>query len=475
MRKYIERISLLTLDVTALYLSIFAAYYTRASLDIFLPPFKLNLASFLSLWWIPTIFITFLFYEQVYTRRLPFWNDVKILFKTVTISVAVIMMIVTLGKFSSRISRTTIIFLWCYAVVLFPLLRLIGKKMLHELGLSIENVIIIGAGDIGIETARAIEKHNYIGYRVLGFFDDAPNKIKRYRLVGRTKVKIFGKIKYFKKFINLLNISTVVIAIPSLPQKDLARLTNEIQKYVKTVLFVPDMKGIGILNTEVYPLFSEEFFLFKINNNLKSLLSRAIKKTFDIVVGTLMLPFLLPVIGIIGLAIKLTSKGPIFYTQPRVGRNDTPFRIIKFRSMYRDSQQRLAKLLENNEDVRNEWQANFKLKNDPRITRVGKFLRATSLDELPQIFNVIKGDMSLVGPRPVLQKEIDLYYKDYSDYYYLVRPGISGIWQVSGRSDTDYDKRVRLDTWYVLNWSVWLDVVILFKTVRVVLKREGAY
>jgi undecaprenyl-phosphate galactose phosphotransferase len=411
----------------------------------------------------------------VYNKRQPFWNDVRTLLKTITMSVIFIMAIVVLGKYSSQISRVTIVFLWIYAILFFPLLRIIGKRLFHKLGFSIENVIIIGAGEIGAETANILDKNNYIGYRILGFFDDDSRKKKRFLRVGKRKVKIFGGIRHFKKFVNLLNISTVVIAIPSLPPEELSRLTNEIQRYVKTILFVPDLKGIGILNTEVYHLFSEEFFLFKINNNLKSFSSAIIKRTFDLVVGMLMLPFLLPIIGVLGILIKITSPGPVFYTQPRIGRKGKPFHIIKFRSMFRDADQRLTHLLENDAKVRQEWDLNYKLKNDPRITGIGKFLRNTSLDELPQIFNVIKGEMSLVGPRPVLQDEIDQYYKDYSEYYYLVRPGITGIWQVSGRSNTNYEIRVRLDTWYVLNWSVWLDTVVLCKTIKVVLNREGAY
>ena len=143
--------------------------------------------------------------------------------------------------------------------------------------------------------------------------------------------------------------------------------------------------------------------------------------------------------------------------------------------MYEDAKERLEKLLKEDEQAKREWETNFKLKNDPRVTRIGKFLRKTSLDELPQIFNVLKGDMSLVGPRPVIREEIEKYYGDFAQYYYMVKPGITGLWQVSGRSDTDYDKRVRLDTWYVLNWSLWLDLVILIKTVEAVLKGKGAY
>ncbi|EJL6409364.1 sugar transferase, partial [Vibrio cholerae] len=124
--------------------------------------------------------------------------------------------------------------------------------------------------------------------------------------------------------------------------------------------------------------------------------------------------------------------------------------------------------------AREEWQREFKLKNDPRVTEIGKLLRRTSLDELPQLWNVFKGDMSLVGPRPIIDDEL-LRYKDDADYYLLAKPGMSGLWQVSGRSDTDYDTRVYLDSWYVKNWSLWYDIVILFKTITVVLKKEGAY
>jgi Undecaprenyl-phosphate galactose phosphotransferase WbaP len=470
-----NKILLFLSDIFTLYLSIFCAYYTRKYFSGIFSPLQIEREQFLALWWIPGIFVMFLLYEGLYTRRRPFWDEVKELIKTASISMIFIISIITFGKLSDRVSRPMIVFLWGYALIFFPLSRLITKKILYSLNLWMENVIIIGADPMGLEAARGLDNHNYIGYRVLGFFDDDPRKIRRYVKVGKKKIKVFGKVKYFKKFVSLLNITTVVIALPSLPQNELARLTNEIQQYVKTVLFVPDLRGISILNTEIYHLFNEEYFLFKIKNNLKSPLSRAIKKIFDIVVGFLMLPLLLPVIAVIALLIKLDSKGPIFYTQPRVGQNRRMFKICKFRSMYNNAQERLKNLLATDEHIRNEWEANFKLKDDPRITKIGKFLRKTSLDELPQIFNVLKGDMSLVGPRPVLQEEIDLYYKTFSQHYYLVRPGITGIWQVSGRSDINYDRRVRLDTWYVLNWSVWLDTVILFKTIKVVTKREGAY
>jgi undecaprenyl-phosphate galactose phosphotransferase len=181
------------------------------------------------------------------------------------------------------------------------------------------------------------------------------------------------------------------------------------------------------------------------------------------------------VIGVLAIMIKRESSGPVFFAHNRIGKNGKIIPTLKFRSMYSDAQERLEELLSSDEAIRKEWETNFKLKDDPRVTKIGAVLRKTSLDELPQIFNVLKGEMSFVGPRPVIQKEIEQYYKEDAKYYYQVKPGITGLWQVSGRSDTDYDFRVNMDKWYVKNWSMWLDIVILFKTVKVVLFREGAY
>jgi undecaprenyl-phosphate galactose phosphotransferase len=142
--------------------------------------------------------------------------------------------------------------------------------------------------------------------------------------------------------------------------------------------------------------------------------------------------------------------------------------------MHRDADERLRDILENDASAREQWQEKFKLTSDPRITRIGRFLRSTSLDELPQIFNVINGTMSLVGPRPVTTKEIELYYKEHANLCFCVLPGITGLWQVSGRSNTSYEYRIVLDSWYVRNWNLWLDIVILIKTIGVVVKREGA-
>ena len=466
------------IDALAFYSSLVLAFYTRASLNTVFPGlivFDISLQRFLKIWWLPVIVMSFIAYEKLYNKKLPFWDETKELLKAVSIATITILALITLGRMTNQISRLTVLFLWGYGLFLFPVFRLIGKRILSKLGLWKENVIIIGAGTAGIEAAKGILSEHFLGYNLIGFLDDADDKIGTEIEINGKPYKVFGKTKNYTKFVNLLNISTIIIALPSLPVDKLAELTNNIQKYTKNILLIPDVKGIALTNTELYHLFVQQLFLLKINNNLKSPYNRFIKKTFDMAVSVLFLPVLLPLIGVLGLLIKLDSPGPVFYRHMRIGRGGKPFGVYKFRSMYRDSGERLATILRSDPLAREEWELRFKLKNDPRITRMGRLLRQTSLDELPQIFNVLKSEMSLVGPRPVIEKEIITYYKECADYYHMVRPGITGLWQVSGRNDVGYDNRVRLDMWYVLNWSLWLDILMLFKTIRVVLKREGAY
>jgi len=469
---------LLFIDAMAFYGSLVIAYYTRTYLNAVFPgliAFHFSLLHFLKIWWMPAIVMSFIAYERLYNKKIPFWDETRELLKAVSIATITMLALITLGRMTDQISRLTVLFLWGYGLFLFPLFRLIGKSILYKLGLWKENVIIIGAGTAGIEAAKGIHSELFLGYNLIGFLDDADDKIGTEIELDGKPYKVFGKTKHFTKFVNLLNISTVIIALPTLPVDKLAELTNNIQKHAKNILLIPDVKGIALTNTELYHLFVQQLFLLKINNNLKSPFNRFVKRTFDLAVSALFLPLLLPLIGVLGLLIKLDSPGPVFYRHTRIGRGGKPFGVYKFRSMYRDSGERLTTILRSDPLARREWESCFKLKNDPRITRMGRFLRKTSLDELPQIFNVLKGEMSLVGPRPVLEEEIINYYKECADYYHMVRPGITGLWQVSGRNDVGYDNRVRLDMWYVLNWSLWLDVLMLFKTIRVVLKREGAY
>ena len=200
------------------------------------------------------------------------------------------------------------------------------------------------------------------------------------------------------------------------------------------------------------------------------------KQVFDKVFSFTACVFFFPVALAIALAIKIEDGGPVFYLHERVGLGGKLFKLIKFRTMCPNADRLLEEILRDNPHLRSEWERNFKLKDDPRVTRVGRFLRKTSLDELPQFINVLKGDMSVVGPRPVVPEELEKYYGDKAEYYISVKPGITGYWQVEARSDVcDYRERVEMDVWYVKNMSFWLDMKIIAKTVWVMLTGKGAY
>lgn len=198
------------------------------------------------------------------------------------------------------------------------------------------------------------------------------------------------------------------------------------------------------------------------------------KRILDLTLIIISLPVVLPLCIIIGIFVKLTSPGPALYGHVRVGRNGQTLKCWKFRSMYRDADKQLDKILSQNPEMRRQWEKERKFINDPRVTKFGKFLRKTSLDELPQLWNIFLGEMSFVGPRPVTEGEL-VKYGDSADYILSVTPGLSGMWQTSGRSDTEYEERITLDTYYIQNWSIWLDIWIIIKTIRVVIKGKGAY
>ena len=213
---------------------------------------------------------------------------------------------------------------------------------------------------------------------------------------------------------------------------------------------------------ESNPLFKKNFY------------ESFLKRVFDFCLGLLLLPIILPILALLMIAVKISSSGPAIYKSDRMGRDGKKFKIYKIRTMWSDASERLQSLLNSNPQLRSEWEKDQKLKSDPRITPIGKILRTLSLDELPQIFNILKGEMSFVGPRPIVESEIIKYGPHFKDYK-QVRPGLTGLWQVSGRNDVMYAQRIKLDSHYARSISLILDTKIFLKTLLVVLFRKGAY
>lgn len=473
MHKTFFTITIIITDLTVFLLSLFIAVEIRTLLgDVtgFIPQMQLEFKDFLELYWMPMMYIFFLTTHHLYRKRLPLSDEIREIIKVAFISLVVIFAIVSLGKIIHQVSRLTLMIHLVLLILIHPPARYWVKRILYKLKIGTENIIILGAGQAGEAVLRELDNEKNFGYRPVGFLDDTIKSDKT-----ESAMPVIGSLNEYANIQKKFRIQTAVIAIPSLERSELSALVARVQKYTKRVLIVPDMSGVALLNAELYHLFAEQLFLIKIRNNLQSFKSRAVKRTFDLVMSVLMAPFLLPAMLVLAVLIKLDSKGPVFYRQRRIGRNGHEVKVIKFRSMFTDADERLKTIIETDVEAKREWEQFYKLKNDPRITKIGNFLRKTSLDELPQLFNVFTGSMSLVGPRPVLQKEIDQYYKDEAQNYYLVRPGITGLWQVSGRNNMDYEQRVMLDSWYVLNWSLWFDLIILFKTIKVVIRQEGAY
>ncbi|MET0383724.1 MAG: sugar transferase [Burkholderiaceae bacterium] len=204
-------------------------------------------------------------------------------------------------------------------------------------------------------------------------------------------------------------------------------------------------------------------------------LGHALKRAFDLASVVVILALFGWIMLITAVAVRFSSGSQVIFGHTRVGRGGRLFKCYKFRSMVADSDLVLRELLETDVDARRQWERDFKLKDDPRVTRVGRFIRKTSLDELPQLWNVVKGEMSIVGPRPVVQDEFDRYYRNAREHYLSVPPGLTGLWQVSGRNDLDYEQRVQLDKSYVENWNVFSDFLIVMRTVKVMVVRRGAY
>jgi undecaprenyl-phosphate galactose phosphotransferase len=472
--RFLQLCFLLFIDLCAFYLSLFIAWVTRdAVFPLFfsqLPFFHFSYMHFVWFWWMPGIFLFFLFFEGLYDNNLPFWDETRYLVKSISLASITLMAIVTLGKMSDVVSRIVLISVWMISVFVFPVFRLWGKKLLYKTGIWKERVLILGAGNCGRLVLQGLQRETHMGYEVVGFLDDDEKKIGT-TLWGK---KVFGRIDDYLKFTLQMNVRTAIISMPSISSERLSSITAKVQNTLTHTMVIPDLKGIALLNTDLAHLFNEELFLMNIKNNLKSPSNRLMKTLFDYVMGVLFLPLLLPVLEIICAFIRIESRGPAMYAHERIGKNGRIFKCYKFRTMQRDAEEKLKELLEASEEIRTEWKSTWKLKDDPRITRAGRFLRKTSLDELPQILNVLKGEMSIVGPRPYLPRERDSIQENIQ-VICSAKPGITGLWQVSGRSDTGYRHRVKLDAWYVMNWSLWFDIAIIFKTIRVVLKGQGAY
>ena len=419
--------------------------------------------------WIPLVFIAFLAISQTYTKMRPIIAMVQQIFYAVLYALITCILILYFMQASMLASRLYVVLFGFLALFNIYIGRYILLKLLKKMNWLTKPVILIGAGKTAELALSFFDGDLGYRYRVVGLLDDAPiSKILPQKFL------LLGQVQNAVDIIRDSGVKTVIITAPGMDGTRMERLVAKIQPLVRDILFVPDLMMLPLGHVGVEPFYTEKVFMLSIRNNLARRRNRLAKRIFDLILTIIGGILISPILLILAVVVGADNKGRIIFAHRRVGRKGKPFPCYKFQTMVPNAQERLEEYLAKNPEARKEWEESFKLTNDPRVTKLGAFLRKTSLDELPQLWNVLMGDMSLVGPRPIVAKEVKFYGENIEEYY-MVPPGITGMWQVNGRSDTTYEERVGMDTWYVRNWSVWIDLVYLFKTVKAVFTGKGAY
>lgn len=468
---YIMPILLLIVDYMALLSAQKIAVYLRQHIDFLsMYHFMPDVPNLYFYFLVPVIFIAFLYNSHIYVNRMPFWEVIKKIFYSTILSTMVCITMMYFGYIAGGVSRIYVALLGITVFIFLCSYRYFFKKILFELNLMQEPVIIIGAGKTAELIVKQFESDTGMGIKIIGFIDDKP--ISK---VLPEQYPVLGRIDEAEKIIALTQVNTVIIAAPGMEKQKLLVLMNRIQPLVKDLLFVPDLIGAPVINMEIQKLYDTKIMMLKIKNNMSRWYNKLLKRSSDIIFGYILFFVCMPVLICISIAIKFDSSGTIFFNAQRIGKNGNRFICYKFRTMYENADEKLQNYLLKNPKMINEWETYHKIKGeDPRVTKIGKLLRKYSLDELPQLINVVKGEMSIVGPRPYLPRE----RKAMGDYFNIIvtnLPGITGLWQVSGRNEVAFSNRLIMDAWYIQNWSIWMDIVLMYKTLFVVLCKKGAY
>ncbi|HEY3277712.1 MAG TPA: exopolysaccharide biosynthesis polyprenyl glycosylphosphotransferase [Syntrophorhabdaceae bacterium] len=396
--------------------------------------------------WIPPVIAAALAYRGSYGTVMTVWDELLLLLKGLFISFLVVWVILSLQKEAEAVSRIVITLSFIFMAFLIPLGRMGMKFMLYKIFGRRRQASLFERrrGDRMNALKDSLNKEWYSGYAIV-------NNLYLDSLKGR--------------------IDTCFVPMEYADEETVKALKHK----VDNMILVSSISGLSFMNTEIRTFLTKNIALITTNNGLLSRRRVVIKRITDVLLSAAGLILFLPFFLLIPILIKIDSRGPVFFVQRRCGINLAQFKMIKYRTMKAGGEAAFEEYLNGNEQALKDLKERNKLKADPRVTRIGRILRRTSLDELPQFLNVMKGDMSLVGPRPDLEGALEEFRDSYRMIYSRTKPGMTGLWQVSGRSDTKYAERVKLDYLYVLNWSIWLDVIIMLKTVRAIFGGKGAY
>jgi Undecaprenyl-phosphate galactose phosphotransferase WbaP len=358
---------------------------------------------------------------------------------------------------------------WLFSILAVPIMRSLFRRLCSRFQWWGQPVLIFGGHDAGILNYKYLSSRPYFGLKPVGIIDDSG-------LYSTEDVQDPpAYLGSFEMAPSIANENGIFWAVVAMPERSSSEVNRVIKTYVRNfshVLVVPELDGLPSLWNRSFDL--GEVHGICIESKLVLPLPRFFKRVGDLAIVIISGLISLPLIAIIASMVKLSSRGPVVYSHERICYKGRRFKAWKFRTMFVDADIMLDQYLASNPEIRKEWEENHKLRDDPRVTKVGRWLRKTSLDELPQLWNILRGEMSLVGPRPIVEAEIKRYGESFGLYTRVI-PGLTGLWQISGRNNTTYAERIRLDSYYVRNWSPWMDMYILARTVKVVLRREGAY
>ncbi|MBV1713018.1 MAG: undecaprenyl-phosphate galactose phosphotransferase WbaP [Desulfomicrobium sp.] len=391
--------------------------------------------------------------------------------KKLSQSTSVIFLAMTGAVFFSKqgelYSRGIFLMAWLGALLVLPLFRSLLRRHAHAKDWWGHPVVILGAGKTGREVCKALAREHRLGLRPVAFFDDDPAKIGTH-IHG---VPVEGPLHSAGNLASEYRDAVAIVAMPGVLPARLVEILEGPASEFRRLILIPDLFGAASLWISAFDLGG--ILGLEVHQKLLDPRRQWLKRCMELGLIFVFLPIILLLSLAIAIWIKKDSTGPVLFCQKRIGLDGKDIVIWKFRTMVQEAGEVLEECLATDSDMRAEWDQNHKLTCDPRITRVGRILRKTSLDELPQLWNVLRGDLSLVGPRPIVWDEVVKYQGGFA-LYKKVKPGLTGLWQVSGRSDTTYAERVRLDAYYVRNWSIWFDIYILLKTPGEVFRCRGA-
>lgn len=465
---WLQSALLLLVDLAVVVVSFLIAYYVRRNAP-YLPTLANDLAGMLQVWPAILVWPLVMYREDLYPGFQWVGGEYLRRIVTATTTASLILMAATfVTKTGPQYSRSLLVGFWLVTLITLPTSRFVMKRVLDRMGFGGPRAVVLGAGQSACLIMEGLRAQNPPSYRPVAIFDDDP--AKQGGQVGG--VPVLGPVSEAQEWARHHGIQVAIVAMPGVARARLIEIIEAHSRGFPRLLILPNLFGLSTVEVGTRDVGGT--LTLEMRKNLLYLHNRVLKRFTDYLLVFLLGMLSLPLTAVIGLATLLDSGRPVFFQQERVGRGADLFNMWKFRTMVQGADEVLADHLERDKEARQEWQQRQKLTNDPRLTTVGRFLRRLSLDELPQLWNILRGQMSLVGPRPITKDQIELYGESFH-LYAQVRPGLTGLWQVEGRAETSFQQRVEHDTYYIRNWSIWLDAIIIARTFWAVLNGRGAY